>query len=195
MGRSPQSRRTPPQEYTDLELIMEYRRLTEQLGRSPGEADFRRHSTCTLGTIRKRFSSLEQIRRRVHMTENCLELYGRPSPLPNKPRLPWDVDWLSREWKQVRIGFAMYASDIRNDLIQQGLNAAVNWSVPPTPSTPLLESPANRNPPPTRQLPPTRNPPRRQPGCSLATPHPHQSPAMAMVGTLATGTTNPLTPP
>ncbi len=64
-------------------------------------------------TLRVRFGNLSAIRRRAAVLDKYRETFGRDLEMSAKPRMAWDVAWLAEEWKRVRIGFALYCSDIK----------------------------------------------------------------------------------
>ncbi len=101
-------------EFSDQALILEYRRVCEALGRPPTEAEFNQRAACRMITLYKRFGSLPAIRRRAEIQERYARVFGRETIEMGKPRLRWDEAWLRELLKRVRVGFALYSSDVRD---------------------------------------------------------------------------------
>lgn len=99
-------------QYSDTFLLSEYRRVTREVGHPPSMAEFNQRSTCRLGTLMKRFGNLKDIRRRARIQEDFVREFGWDKLLPRKPKLTWDEAWLAELWTRVRIGFALYSSDL-----------------------------------------------------------------------------------
>jgi hypothetical protein len=100
-------------EFSDSQLIDEYRRIATFLGRPPRESEFNRLSPARYSTLIRRFGDSDALHRRARIRDEYEETFGKQDLTDDRPQIAWDESWLRKLWPRIRVRYALRSSDLR----------------------------------------------------------------------------------